>query len=314
MNGFDTPILMLIFNRPETTIKVFEAIREVKPKYLFVAADGPRMNRIDEYERCMEARRIFENIDWDCKINTLFRDENLGCGAAVSSAITWFFNNVDEGIVLEDDCLPNKSFFTYCSTLLEYYRFNDQIMFISGDSALSQNFSQNSENSYFFSAIPRVWGWASWRRSWEKYLFDVNRIDNRIFNEKLDQYFEDLSIKNFWKKIRLFLMYNLLDTWDYQLGFSLWVNNGLAITPYTNMVSNIGFGINATHTINATESTRSNLQTYALSDIIHPKEIKQDKSLDMEMLRFEYKSVTSFELVLLKLKLWMRKMFFLSLK
>ena len=134
MNTFSTPILFLIFNRPDVTKCVFEEIRKQKPQYLYLAADGPRANKPGEYEKCILAREVvLEGIDWNCELKTLYRDENLGCGKAVSEAITWFFEHVEEGIILEDDCLPNNSFFTFCSELLDRFRTTDKIMHISGN-------------------------------------------------------------------------------------------------------------------------------------------------------------------------------------
>ena len=148
--SFNTPILFLIFNRPDTTQIVFEEIKKQKPKYLFVAADGVRSHIIEDMEKCKDTRNlVLKGIDWDCEVKTLFRDENLGCGVAVSEAITWFFENVEQGIILEDDCLPHPSFFGYCETLLEKYNDNENVYVISGDNF--QNGKQTGNASYFFS-------------------------------------------------------------------------------------------------------------------------------------------------------------------
>lgn len=169
------PVLFLVFNRAHTTVRVFEAIRQARPARLYVAADGPRPVREGEAERCAEVRRIATNVDWDCEVHTLFRDENLGCRHAVSSAITWFFVYEEEGIILEDDCIPNQSFFLYCAELLERYRDDERIMCITGD-----NFQKTMEGypfGYYFYIYNHCWGWASWRRAWSHYDADLVTFD-----------------------------------------------------------------------------------------------------------------------------------------
>ena len=154
--NFNVPILFIIFNRPETAERVFSEIKNIKPKELFVAADGPRLNVYGETEKCEKVREIIKQIDWECEVKTLFRENNLGCKVAVSSAINWFFENVEEGIILEDDCLPDASFFYFCQSLLEKYRSNDEIAMISGN-----HFGTDRIGSfdYYFTRIPHIWGW-----------------------------------------------------------------------------------------------------------------------------------------------------------
>ena len=162
-----SPILFLIFNRPETTKKVFSAIKEVQPPRLYIAADGPRSEQPDEADHCELARTIATKVDWDCEVKTLFRDQNLGIRIAVSQAIDWFFEQEPEGIILEDDCLPDQSFFWFCKELLEKYRNDTRIMHIGGTNF---QFGKNRTNySYYFSRYAHIWGWASWRRAWEYY-------------------------------------------------------------------------------------------------------------------------------------------------
>ena len=169
---FDVPILFLVFNRPETTHQVFEAIKKQRPKYLFVAADGARTDKEGEAAKCEEVRKlILENINWACEVKTLFRNENLGCGLAVSQAITWFFEQVEEGIILEDDCLPSGSFFSFCSVLLERYRNDEKVFMIGGFSLLPEN--TKSKYDYFFNTFGGIWGWATWKRSWSLYEYKI---------------------------------------------------------------------------------------------------------------------------------------------
>lgn len=240
------PILFLIFNRPDTTQRVFEAIRQAKPARLFVAADGPREDRPGEAEKCAQARSIIENVDWDCEVVTLFRVNNLGCRKAVSSAIDWFFENVEEGIILEDDCLPSQSFFRYCQELLEYYRNDTRIMQICGTNVLKE--WDRSGYSYFFSNYGPIWGWASWRRAWKHYDVDMKlwpEIKGKKFYEDFSQNKEEAEYRqSLYDKV----FSGEIDTWDYQWGFAKMINAGLSITPVKNMISNIGFREDATHT------------------------------------------------------------------
>lgn len=169
-----TPVLFVVFNRPETTSRVFNSIRNARPARLYVAADGPRAMREGEAQRCVEVRRIASAVDWPCEVRTLFRDENIGCRRSVSGAISWFFEHEPEGIILEDDCLPDASFFSYCATLLERYRIEPRVMAITGN-----NFQPSMEGysaSYYYSIYNHVWGWASWRRAWALYDADMGQF------------------------------------------------------------------------------------------------------------------------------------------
>lgn len=240
------PVLFVIFNRPETTKKVFEAIIKYQPLELYVAADGPRANKPGEKEKCEEARKITEKIDWPCKVKRLYRDKNLGCKYAVSGAVEWFFQNVEEGIILEDDCLPNQSFFSFCEKMLEMYKDNESVMHISGSSFLPDKFL--SEDGYFFSKYPLIWGWASWRRAWAKY-----RVSLEDWRQEINsQIFQNLGKieKLYWANNFELVRRGILNTWDYQWVYTLFKNEGIAINSEQNMIENIGFRENATHTTN----------------------------------------------------------------
>jgi len=279
-----TPVLFLIFNRPDTTEKVFEVIREQKPKYLYIAADGPRADKEGEAEKCRQTREIINKIDWDCELKTLFRDENFGCKIAVSSAISWFFENVEEGIILEDDCLPSKSFFNYCEVLLEKYRHDTRIMHISAENPLDDSFGVAS---YYFSKIPHIWGWASWRRAWQKYDVEFQNFDKFIQNNLIEHVFPEKYVQKYWNKIFSRVKDGRINTWDYQWTYALFVNNGLSINPNLNMISNIGFGVEgATHT--AISEKCANRQTFEIAEIIHPEFILPDITAVDMILRERY--------------------------
>jgi hypothetical protein len=243
ISQFETPILFLIFNRPDTTQKVFNQIKLIKPKYLFIAADGPRLKIEDEYEKCLEARSIIHQIDWDCEVKTLFQESNLGCGLAISSAINWFFINVEEGIILEDDCLPHIDFFNFCRKLLNNYRANSQIMQINGFNPFG---SYISSNKCFTTIYPRIWGWATWKNRWQNYSYKMNNWPSYISNKTqyLSRYgFIERHIRHhIWKKTKNSLVVdNFASTWDYQWNFTIMMNNGLCIQPESNLIKNIGF-------------------------------------------------------------------------
>jgi len=248
----DTAVLFLVFNRPDVTAQVFEAIRQAKPPRLYVAADGPRANRPGEAERCAEVRRIATNVDWPCEVKTLFREGNLGCKRAVSDAITWFFENEPQGIILEDDCLPDPTFFRYCEELLERYRYDQRIGMISGDNF--QFGRRRNDDSYYFSKYVHIWGWATWRDRWVG-SYDVNMVRwPRVRDEgRVGDLVGDTRQARYWSRVFEQVYQGNIDTWDYQWGFANWVEGRLCILPARNLISNIGFGVGATHTVGISE-------------------------------------------------------------
>jgi hypothetical protein len=242
----NVPLLFLIFNRPDTTQQVFDEIRKAQPPQLFVAADGPRKNQVADYELCKKTREIIHQVDWDCKVFTRFQDENLGCRHAVSSAITWFFSNVEEGIILEDDCIPDQSFFRFCQDLLEKYRDDERIMMVSGNNF--QFGKRRTNYSYYFSKYFHIWGWATWKRAWNYYDVDMKSWPKIKDGRWLKDILKDKNAEKFWEKIFENTFRGTINTWDFQWVFSCWIQNGLAILPNVNLVKNIGFDGNATHT------------------------------------------------------------------
>lgn len=275
-------VLLIIFNRFDTAKKVFEAIREAKPPRLYVAADGPRKNKRGEYKKCMKVREIIKYVDWECEVKTLFRDENLGCGKAVSGAIDWFFENEEDGIILEDDCLPNKSFFYYCEELLNHYKDNEQIMNI-GSSHWKDN--KYTDYSYYFSSIARCGGaFATWRRAWKYFDYTLKRYDYKDIERKIDLIYKDKNMQHYWKSTSLGMInYNGNEIWDYQWTISIIANEGLCIDPNKNLSSNIGYGKDATHTFNS-DDIRANLPTYSIEKITHPPKIERNMEIDEKIL------------------------------
>ena len=278
-DGFSVPVLLIIFNRLETTKRVFAEIKKIRPQMLFIAADGPRQDRTGENEKCEEVRNyVINNIDWDCDIKTLFREKNLGCRLAVSSALDWFFTHVEHGIILEDDCLPEQSFFPYCKELLEHYRDNEKVFMISGNNFLLE--PQTGKESYYFSRLTHVWGWASWRRAWATY--DISLIDYPEFieNKTIEKVWNSQNVREYWLQCFNMVYENKLDTWDYQWTYNIWKHDGVCIAPCVNLVSNIGFGSEETHGSPQKSKTVDRPLEVMNFPLIHPVSLKVDHAAD----------------------------------
>ena len=270
------PILFIIYNRPALTKLVFDKIRKIKPQKLFIAADGPQIKNKRDKKLCLESRKIINEVDWDCDLKLLLRKKNLGCKIGVSSAIDWFFENVDQGIILEDDCLPDKSFFGFCGELLEKYKYDERVMMIG-----SYNFSDvDIDESYYFSKFTHIWAWATWKRSWKH--FDLNISDwpeNRetnflynIFGNRDDaEKRKNLLDQVFSKKI---------NAWGYSWSYAMWNKKGFNIVPKITISKNIGFSKEATHT-KVMNPIVENLKYGAINfPLIHPSSIIQNKKAD----------------------------------
>ena len=258
-----TPVVFMIFNRPEMTKMVFEEIRKARPSKLLVIADGPRLDKPGEVQRCTAVRSIVESIDWDCEVLKDYSEVNLGCGRRVASGLNWVCSIVEEAIILEDDCLPHPTFFLFCQESLERYRHDPRIMTISGNNF--QFGKQRTDYSYYFSRHFHMWGWATWRRVWqnydftmklwpevrdEKWLFDIFGSMQADFQDN-QQPFNILGgtrAAESWHRKFEGTYTGEIDTWDYQFYFQCLVQNGLHVLPHVNLVSNIGFGPQAIHT------------------------------------------------------------------
>lgn len=269
---FNTPILLLVFNRPSHTQQVFDRIKAIKPSKLFVGADGPRSTHPEDIKKCKETRDLILNgIDWPCEIKTFFRDNNRGCGRAPAEAIGWFFDHVEEGIILEDDCLPEMFFFQFCAVLLNYYRNEKTIMHISGNNF--QNGQKRGTASYYFSAYNHNWGWATWKRCWSKFKYSMDDFDRDQLTMNLKNYKFNKLERQYW--ISMFEKLSKAipdDIWDYQWGYTIWKNGGLCILPNVNLVKNIGFGEDATHTKYIPVNWREITQKIS-EEIYHPSAI-----------------------------------------
>jgi len=276
----DTPILFLIFNRPDKTRLVFERIKEVRPTHFFIAADGPRSET--EAGICEQTRQlVLSNIDWPCEVHTLLHEKNLGCTPAVVSALDWFFEQVEAGIVLEDDCLPDLSFFDFCTELLKKYAHNDRIKHISGSNFhLGRKFGADS---YYFSVISLCWGWATWRRAWQQYrLGRVEEISETAYLETLNYPNFPPKHQIYWKRMFDYHRTGEDTIWDHRWKFNLWYQKGVAITPNQNLVSNIGYGVGATTSSgrNSARNRLANLPVLPMLQINHPSHIQTDSLAD----------------------------------
>jgi hypothetical protein len=272
-----TPVLFLIFNRPDTTEKVFETIRQAKPPRLYVAGDGPRVTRPGEDRQVHLARQIATAVDWPCEVQTLFRKENLGCKSAVCSAIDWFFENEEQGIILEDDCLPHSDFFNYCQEILGCYALDERVWMVNGCNF--QRGRWRGVDSYYFSQYMHIWGWASWRRAWVKRDMSISFWPEWKKSSEWKEYLPDRVERKYWSKIFDQMYRNEIDTWDYPWIASAWNSGGIAVTPNVNLVSNIGFGPNATHTISK-KSEFSEMPVAAIGHLTHPKAVHVDEMAD----------------------------------
>lgn len=272
-----TPILFLVFNRPDVTKRAFESIRNAKPPRLYIASDGPRNDNPNDIQLCKKVREIFDDIDWSCELKTLYRDENLGCRLAVSTAIDWFFENEEDGIILEDDCLPDDSFYKFCEEMLEKYRDDNRIMSITGDNF--QYGQIRNKFSYYFSRYIHCWGWATWRRAWKYYDNEMTLWPVIRENNILKHILNDNRTVNYWTNIFNLTYSGEIDSWAYRWTLSCWCQSGLTIIPNINLVSNIGFGEDATHTISANHL--SNIKTKSMRfPLRHPEYVVRDTVAD----------------------------------
>ncbi len=241
-----SPVLLLIFRRPALTARVLDRLRQVRPARLWVAADGARADRPDEMRLCAETRAIIETgIDWPCEVRTRFLNTHAGCKKAVSGALDWVFAAEERVIILEDDCLPSADFFRFCDELLEQYESDERVMQISGTQCHGWELPGSS---YFFSRFGPIWGWASWRRAWQ--FYDVSMAswselrESQRFRELCPEPFEASWRRGVFEQVAS----GQLDTWDYQWAYAKLLAGGLNVVPNQNLISNLGFGVDATHT------------------------------------------------------------------
>ena len=281
----DTPVALIIFRRPELTERVMSAIARAKPRRLLVIADGPRADRPEEAEKCAATRAVVDRVDWDCEVLKNYSDINLGCGRRPATGIDWVFEQVEEAIILEDDCAPHPSFFRFCEELLARYRSDERVMHIAGSTF--RDHPVRTPHSYFFSQWNGAWGWATWRRAW-RYFDPAVRLWPQLSNtswlaELLES--DDVALR-YWANA-FTVAYERegdVDYWDHQWTFACWANSGLTITPTVNLVSNLGCGPDGTHTLfegDPFANVPVNEMTFPLA---HPPNVLQSREIDREHL------------------------------
>lgn len=275
-------VLFLVFNRPNTTQIVFDAISRARPSRLYIAADGPRSNYPNDNKLCEKTRAIVDQINWDCEVKTLFRKTNLGCRVAVSSAINWFFENEEEGIILEDDVVPSHEFFEFCDTMLERYRHQMQVGMISGFNPLG---AKKKSSHYFYSSYASIWGWATWRSRWK--LYDVNLSDwtikdyKKFIRGKLPTYVMEYFIDAYEKVHR-----KQMNTWDYQWSYVMQCHNLLVIRPEANLISNIG--VLGTHSHFQHPNHYTPYGVMALDRLSTLSDLKADEKQDLKFYKYAF--------------------------
>jgi len=296
----ETPVLILCFNRPDHLKELLKALSIVKPVNIYVSSDGPRVERQDDLDAVAQCRRLIDTIDWPCRIRKKFNERNLGMKRAVISAISWFFSEEPEGIILEDDCIPHPSFFEFCTEMLSYYRDNQSIMHIAGT---NQQFGKKiGEGSYYFSSFPAIWGWASWRRVWDLYDEEMSAYPMIESKNILWTIMPNETVVNHLHKVLRLTYEKQALTWDHQLGISIIAHKGLCIVPNVNLITNIGVpkvNINGKWM----ECVVSRIPSQAIEKpYIHPAKLIHDIEADINQASWTYEDVDVNEKMLFKLE------------
>jgi hypothetical protein len=276
----DTPVAFIIFNRPDLTERVFTEIARAQPKKLLVVADGPRPERPGEAEKCAAARAVIRRVDWNCEVLKDYSDVNLGCAHRPASGLRWIFEQVDEAIILEDDCVPHPTFFRFCEELLDKYRDDERVMHISGANFITGQ--ARTPYSYSFSRYCLSWGWASWRRAFQHYDLKIQLWPELRETPWLLDILGDPRAVEHWTQIfdRTHSGVEKVNTWDFQWVFTCWAQLGLSILSNTNLVSNVGFREDATHT-RRTADRRANIATNEIAfPLKHPAYVARDRQFD----------------------------------
>jgi hypothetical protein len=296
----ETPVVLIVFNRPDTTRQVFERIACAHPKTLFVIADGPRPGKPNEAECCKVVRKIVQTINWECDVHYDFSDDNLGTKMRISSGLENVFTEVDRAIILEDDCLPDLSFFQYCDVLLKIFKDDPRIMQIGGTNPGREDIQ--IPYSYYFSRYPVCWGWATWARAWKHYdgemsLWPLVR-DQRLF----EGMFESQKSVRYWEKRFQMTYEGRLNSWNYPWVLSCWLQNGLSILPSKNLISNIGFGSQATNTFGKRNRLANNPVHQMQIPLTHPPYVQRFMPADLFIERYVYR-----DSLLTPIKKWLKQ-------
>jgi hypothetical protein len=264
----NTPLLLIIFNRPKQTQALVDAFRRVKPSRIYVAADGPRSDRPDEDAKCAATRAVIDSIDWPCELFKNYAQGNMGCGPRPASAISWVFEHEERAIILEDDCIPDPSFFPFCEELLERYKDDQRIMQICGTNHVDEHLE--IEDSYLFSNYPLCWGWATWKRAWDLFDYEMTTWPEYQNRKMLQNIVQSPKEIEYWDKNFANVFAGDHSVWDVRWLFSIWSNHGLSVIPKSNLVSNVGFGKEASHTYNQDDKCNNRATKPVQFPLTHP--------------------------------------------
>lgn len=292
----NSSVTLIFFNRPNTLKQVFEKVKQAKPPKLFLIQDGAREGNSEDYDKILKCRTIVENVDWDCEVYKNYSDVNLGCGVRPQSGITWVLSQVESTIILEDDCVPDMSFFPYCDEMLEKYKDDDRISYISG----LNNFEywDFGGSSYGFTKGGAIWGWATWRRAWSLYDYAVNGIQNSYIEKNIDYALYGNSKRiDLWKKTnKMVVEGEKISYWDVQWGFVKYSQNQLVVVPKYNLICNIGVGADSTHAMRASNIHKrffdyNNMPVKSLEfPLVHPNHMLCDTEYDLMILKCNKKA------------------------
>lgn len=285
---YDLSVLINFFARPNTLKDVFEQVKKARPARLFLSCDGPRDNVPTERERVEECKKIVSDIDWDCQVYTHYSEVNLGCGKGPESAISWAFEHTDELVILEDDCVPDDTFFPYMQELLARYRNDTRVGMISG---LNHFYEWDcGGNSYCFTKYGAIWGWGTWKRVWDNYDFYVKDIKNEYYRRLLEADISNTKARKerigSWLHAAAETPHKKVNYWDIQFGFVKYSQSYLCIVPKNNLIYNIGVGLGSTHTesnkaVNWKPGQILFMPTKGMEfPLVHPKYVICDRNYD----------------------------------
>jgi hypothetical protein len=275
----DTAVALFVFNRPEHTRRVIERIERARPARVLVIADGPRAGEAEDDRRCDEVRSIVDAVSWPCDVAKLYSDVNLGCTRRVVTGLDWVFANCDDAIILEDDCVPDASFFPFCSELLDRYRDDERVHMVSGTNVLPPG-AFEIPHSYYYSRSFQIWGWATWARAWKHYDIEMRDWPELRASGWLERFLPEHAMAEVADAIFEETYQGRVEAWDYQWVLSGWSRGALSITPAANLVTNIGYGGDASHTRDANHPL-ANRPTVPMSfPLRHPEQLEVHEGAD----------------------------------
>jgi len=278
MANLESNVALFIFRRPDATARVLERILASGPRKLLVVADGPRADTPGERELCLQTRALIDRAHTVCEVVTNYAQSNLGLRKRMSSGLDWVFEQSDRAIILEDDCLPEPSFFRFCEEMLTRYADDPRIMMASGNNFLPRR--RNPKHSYYFSHYAHIWGWATWRRAWKLYDMRLSDWPARRSTGWLEKTLDTLDEARYWRDIFDQVHDGRINTWDYQWQYTCLANNGLSVVPARHLVTNIGLDTAATNTFSETDR-HFHARAEPLPLLLrHPRSVQRDVKAD----------------------------------